>query len=207
MSENVGNSEGSCAAGDVDERRLCAALSRRRLGFAVPPWSVPRAGWRLLLAGPVAYQSAPLHDELARHCSLVRCCDCVPAQWATSWTAFADKQNGKSGCGRWRLLQLLDPVGSAWNAALWAGYPHPFDDFQYENVKGRQRLHAALQVRIQRWRIAQRGDGCLGAYYDATNAFPSMRWRELQRATLAGAPDADRSLLCKRFSAHVAGNG
>ena len=88
-------------AGCEDAEDLYTEINRRHQGYAVPPWSMNRAVWRFLLTGPPEVRSEALCTALCRLLGSIRHSTRVPVLWATSYTHFADKSNGKSGCSRW----------------------------------------------------------------------------------------------------------
>jgi hypothetical protein len=124
----------SRCAGDWDEASDMAAqdlehvydvMSKRTAGHSIPWWSAPKNAWRTMLVGSPENRCKPLHDRLQLILSVVPFfCNRAPLLWCLSESARVDKNNCKTGCSRWRLVQLLDYIGSVWASSLWNKQPH-----------------------------------------------------------------------------------
>jgi len=110
-----------------------------------------------------------------------------------------DKRNGQRGCARFRRLEINDMIGVAHTMSLWRRRRRPGHATQYGFTPHRQRLHAILGVRLQRWRLHMLQAHSLTILFDAVNAFPSMSWDELDRGTDFQAEPENGRLLRTRY--------
>jgi hypothetical protein len=150
---------------------LLHQLFRKRRGHAVPPWSAPRVSWQCLLKERSETSNAQIRECIRRQCVLIRMCDRTPLGWIMSLSIPIDKMNAKSGCNRFRLLQIIDCMSTSWSASFWNRTPNEFAISQYGFVQQRNRLHALLALKLQRWRLLTRKLGCLQAFFDAASVF------------------------------------
>ena len=117
----------------------------QKRGHAVPRWSAPRAAWKVCL---IPTEDLPgtvrVRRALLQHCRLIRHTQAMSLPLSTSWICPVDKRNGRSGCARFRRIEVSDPIGAAHAMGLWRRRHRPFSDNQYGFVRGQQRLHAVL---------------------------------------------------------------
>ena len=73
------------------------------------------------------------------------------------------------------------------------------DPAQCGFVPHRSRLHSVLHLKLLRWRARKAGRGSVVCFYDEINAFPSMSWPLLHKATCLTACDDDAALLVQRY--------
>ena len=175
-------------------------LQKARRGHAVPTWSAPRCAWSACLF-PHDEEPASLstRQRLRELCVNVRLSQSTPLQWQTSWTYALDKHNGVFGCRGWRRLEIFDPVSTSWAFALWQRRWRMTARTQYAYVHHRQRAHAALLLRLQMWKVAQRRQWCAAIFWDQTNAFPSTLWECLDCGTNIAEDPWDGWLLARRY--------
>ncbi|MFM7989137.1 MAG: hypothetical protein ACKPKO_58470, partial [Candidatus Fonsibacter sp.] len=143
-------SVGCLSEGADDACRVLQQLQRPRAGHAVPRWSSPRAAWKALLLSASDADASPIAQRLLQQlCALIRDTEAAPLQLSCSWTCLVDKMRGVLGPGRWRRLEINDPVGSAWAAAIWRKRARKQAPNQYAYSVGRRHLHAVLALRLQ----------------------------------------------------------
>ena len=153
--------------GTVDSVELRDQLFRKRRGHAVPPWSAPRVAWKCLLKEGSETADRDVQECIRKQCVLIRMRDRTPLGWILSMSIPVDKMNAKSGCGRFRLLQVLDCMSTSWSACFWNRARREFAVSQYGFVRKSNRLHALLALKLQRWRLLARKLGCLQAFFEA----------------------------------------
>ena len=120
----VGDWDEASDMGAQDLEQVYDVMSKRTAGHSVPWWPAPKIAWRTMLVGSPENRCKPLHDRLQLILSVVRFCNSAPLLWCLSESARVDKNNCKTGCSRWRLVQLLDYIGSVWASSLWNKQPH-----------------------------------------------------------------------------------
>jgi hypothetical protein len=106
----------------------------------------------------------------------------TPYLWHVSWGIPIDKHNAKEKCAAFRLVHLLDPMAKDWLGINWARCRCRFAANSYGFIVCRRREQAVLLMRLLRWRLHRLNLCSISAFWDMSNAFPSMAWGRLDAA-------------------------
>ena len=162
-------------------------ISQAQLRRTSPEWAAPIEIWRMILLPTfVAKQRPPalecVVEDATPHCLHALIVDCLartlasspPLEWSLSRAFDLDKQNGKAGTASIRQVHAKDPVGKAFNRAMWALLDHPpVLDQCFGCVAGRRREEAIFIQAVTKWRMNRLGFGSTIKMFDIKNAFPS----------------------------------
>ena len=139
--------------------------AKRGRGHSIPPWSAPRESWRTILTKDTTSTRPAIQEQLRRVCVLVRTADRAPLAWCMSWSCPIDKGNDRAGCGRFRLLQIIDPISCVWASGLWKRTERQQAVAQYGFTKRRNRLHALLMIKLMRWILNIQHTGNVSVFF------------------------------------------
>ncbi|CAE8633099.1 unnamed protein product [Polarella glacialis] len=188
--------------GAEDFRRMQAQLQHHSRGFAVPPWSIPRDFWRVLLCDAGAdenYDAPNLKALVRRLCSLIRKTTAPPLEWCLSKGCAIPKYNNKTSTRAFRLLHLLDPLSKTWIAGIWGKHCFNLQHTSFGFIKGRRREEVGMLLRALQYRLGKNKCSLLLCSFDVANAFPSIDWNALDSKPLKSFNPADRALLSRRY--------
>ena len=121
-----------------------------------------------------------------------------PLRWHNSLAVPIDKEKG-SGCSALRLINLLDPVGKAYNKVLWSRRPDTERrHYSCGFLSGRRREQAMAQQWCLGWRLHKAKRGHATVFYDVRNAFPSPKHSKLTRLKEERLREQDAPLAQQR---------
>lgn len=157
-----------------------ADFRKLRRGRSVPESSAPKEVFETRAQNGLEaiYYDSNIHGtafELQRFMKWCHLNQSGPQQWHDAEPVFIDKQNGKSGCKRLRVISKLDPTGEDFHRRAWQSQTANRTPPIYASgfVKGRRRESAIMIQRCNKKRLIRGNRGYLAISHDVANAFPS----------------------------------
>ena len=114
----------------------------------------------------------------------------VPCRWQESQTAQLDKNNGKVGTKRVRLINMLCPMGKAYFKIVWDEATLTKHDFAYGFYARRRREQAILMQNVVTWKLRRASQvdhknktkyGHITTLRDVANVFPNPKFSKLDK--------------------------
>ncbi|CAE8585204.1 unnamed protein product [Polarella glacialis] len=173
-------------------------LSNQKPGKAVPRWSAPADIWKMLLLDATP-DSEQIRADVQQLLSTIWNTQRAPHTWHHSQVCLVDKQNNKIGCGAFRLINKLDPVGRCFFRVIWNLGNHPPYDFASGLQRGRRREQAILQQRVLHDRLIKTKQSFAFTKYDVRNAFPSVSHESQLQYLQRSFDPGFRNLCAQRF--------
>eukprot|EP00930_Biecheleria_cincta_P010772 TRINITY_DN11306_c0_g2_i1.p1 TRINITY_DN11306_c0_g2~~TRINITY_DN11306_c0_g2_i1.p1 ORF type:complete len:1449 (+),score=135.57 TRINITY_DN11306_c0_g2_i1:102-4448(+) len=159
---------------------ITSRLQKRPTAKAVPFWSLSRLFWKHALNSKTGLcRSFPF--LLIQLLQLIRLECRIPILWNFSQAIGLPKHNGKKGFQGQRLIHLMDPIGVETAYAYWQSSDHTFAENSYAFIPGRRREHPILIFRVAQWRLHKIGRSTMARFWDAKNAYPSLRQEEIAK--------------------------
>ena len=158
-----------------DLKWFAEGLRQGRSGRAVPPWSIPKELWKLLMHGTRSCRPPPAVKRLVwlLFYSLRQAGE-PPLLWNVSFGIPIPKGNHKPGVRGRRIIHLLDPVGKCWFSRLWQSRSPPTHELSFGFEKHKRKEQAVLIQRLAQFRAVSRGLTWFFIKWDVANAFPSI---------------------------------
>ncbi|CAE8733873.1 unnamed protein product [Polarella glacialis] len=173
-------------------------LSNQKPGKAVPRWSAPADIWKMLLLDATP-DTEQIRADVQQLLSAIWNTQRAPHTWHHSQVCLVDKQNNKIGCGAFRLINKLDPVGRCFYRVIWNFGNHPQYDFASGLQRGRRREQAILQQRVLHDRLIKTKQSFAFTKYDVRNAFPSISHESQLQYLQRSFDPGFRNLCAQRF--------
>jgi hypothetical protein len=176
----------------IDLNATITSMWKGKRFRTVPPWGAPREIWLSALSEIDGACNA-FYIAILQLCILIRQLSRSPALWHVSLGAPV------SGCLGLRLIHILDAFGKAFFAGIWTQIAPGIDSHCFGFVKHRRREEAILVIKLACWRLVALGHSWLAAFYDMTNAFPSIDQDLVAQTLISSADQWDLPLLLQRL--------